>query len=119
MPFPICNMELALKRYVKLLMDGGQKVKVASKMTTVIPRPKEAAKITLEAGYIKNKVGMDISEETINAILKSLEFKVEAGADGTTVVTAPEHRTDIGIAQDLVEEVARVYGYDNIIWKSF
>ncbi len=111
---PICNMELALKRYVKLLMDGGQKVKVASKMTTIIPRPKEPAKITLEPGYIKNKVGMDISEETINSILKSLEFQVEVGEGGTTIVTAPQHRTDIAIAQDLVEEVARVYGYDNI-----
>ncbi len=111
---PICNMELALMRYVKLLQEGGQKVEVASKMTTLIPRPKEAAKITLAPGYIKNKVGMDIKEEEINAILRSLKFKVEEAADGTTIVTAPDHRTDIGIAQDLVEEVARVYGYDNI-----
>lgn len=112
---PIINMELALCRYVKLLQDAGQDVKVVSKMTTIIPRPVEAAKITLAPGYIRGKVGMDISEEQINSILESLQFNIAPQSDGGCVVTAPLFRTDIGIAQDLVEEVARVYGYDNIV----
>lgn len=61
-----------------------------------------------------NKVlGMSISAEEMKAILGRLQFEVEL--DNTTLtVTVPTRRGDITIEEDLVEEIARLYGYDNI-----
>lgn len=68
-------------------------------------------KITTEE--INGLLGTDYSLEQIVATLQNVEFKVEANGDAITV-TAPAWRTDIHIKEDIIEEVGRLNGYDNI-----
>ncbi|MFX4261368.1 phenylalanine--tRNA ligase subunit beta [Pelotomaculum propionicicum] len=60
------------------------------------------------ASYV---LGVDISTETARDILTSLQFSVQ-DADGDLLVTVPTHRVDVSLEVDLIEEVARMYGYN-------
>jgi phenylalanyl-tRNA synthetase beta chain len=72
-----------------------------------------AASISLRRSRLKKVLGTEIPDEKVVEILKNLELGVEQNADGWTVV-APSFRFDLTIEDDLVEEVARIYGYDLI-----
>jgi phenylalanyl-tRNA synthetase beta chain len=67
--------------------------------------------------YVERSLGINIPAETIAELLTRLEF--ECSVDGETIsVKSPDHRTDIGSGvigkADVLEEIARLYGYDNI-----
>ncbi|MFC0270242.1 phenylalanine--tRNA ligase subunit beta [Metabacillus herbersteinensis] len=74
---------------------------------------KEQAVISTTVEKINAVLGMNISSEEIKAIFDRLQFEVTSD-NGTITVTVPSRRGDITIEEDLVEEVARLYGYDNI-----
>ena len=62
-----------------------------------------------------NKVlGTDLTDEAIVGIFEQLGFRVAKDETGTLTVSVPPRRWDIAIQADLIEEVARIYGYDNI-----
>jgi len=71
--------------------------------------------IPLEVAYVHQRLGQAVGKERITEILRGLEFGVD-GLGDRLLVTVPSWRAtkDIGIAEDLVEEVGRVFGYDNI-----
>lgn len=81
------------------------------------PLPPKAAEVEVSAGDVKRWLGLDLSAAEIAALLERLEFKVEVRGE-TVRATCPDHRLDIGEGitgkADLIEEVARVHGYDNI-----
>ena len=68
--------------------------------------------IKLDPKYVENLLGIKISTVKIKEILESLEFKVSG--ENILEVTVPSHRMDIRIPADLVEEIVRVYGYENL-----
>ncbi len=69
--------------------------------------------IKLRASYLARLLGIEIDATSVEQILTRLGMQVETVADGWNVV-APSHRFDISIEADLVEEVARIHGYDSI-----
>ncbi|GAA0288587.1 phenylalanyl-tRNA synthetase beta chain [Gracilibacillus halotolerans] len=69
--------------------------------------------VTIETSRINNRLGTEISEEEIIDILRKLQFNYEK-TDGEIIVHAPTRRQDIRIFEDMVEEVARIYGYDHL-----
>lgn len=71
------------------------------------------AKIKTSASYINKVLGTELTVEQIQAIFDRLGFETTVAADELTVYV-PTRRWDIAIAADLVEEVARIYGYDNL-----
>ena len=73
----------------------------------------EPAVVKTTVNKINRVLGMDISAEEIKAIFDRLGFDVETD-NSVITVTVPTRRGDITIEEDLVEEVARLYGYDNI-----
>jgi phenylalanyl-tRNA synthetase beta chain len=82
------------------------------------PAPEEPVSIDLPVAEIERYLGVAIPEEEVLSILRALEFKVEPKGADTLQVTVPDHRVDIetgrvGIA-DLIEEIARIYGYERI-----
>ncbi len=74
---------------------------------------KSPVQITISPDYINSRLGMKISLEEMLAILERLKFPTEA-VNGQLVIHAPTRRQDIRIKEDVIEEIARMYGYDHI-----
>lgn len=70
---------------------------------------KEPVKIPLDAGWMNRFLGIDIPESQMVEILRKLEIPVENG-----MVIAPSFRADLESKADVAEEIARIYGYNNI-----
>ncbi|MGI2326390.1 phenylalanine--tRNA ligase subunit beta [Planococcus sp. YIM B11945] len=69
--------------------------------------------VTVSPDFINQRLGMKIRFEDMLDILNRLKFKTEA-ANGQLVISVPTRRQDIQIEEDVVEEIARLYGYDEI-----
>ena len=109
---------VALSRIVYLLQEIDKGVKVSSRLSDCYKKKYDKITIDLDPTFIGKIAGADISKEFIVKTLKALEFGVEEN-DGMLKVTVPTFRAtkDVSIKEDLVEEVARLYGYDNIVPK--
>lgn len=93
---------------------GGE---VAQGLVDEYPLPPQDPVIQLSSGDVSDWLGIDLEPEDIADLLGGLEFQVEIKGSSVTVTTPP-HRLDIGEGvvgkADLLEEIARVYGYDQI-----
>jgi phenylalanyl-tRNA synthetase beta chain len=89
---------------------------IAQGIVDSYPQPYVDPQITLSADSVKRLLGIDLTSTQIAALLERLEFRCEVKGD-SVVVQSPSHRTDIGEGvvgeADLMEEIARLYGYDN------
>jgi phenylalanyl-tRNA synthetase beta chain len=102
---------IALDRAAQMIaeMTGGK----ISCMTDAYPKPYEPRKITVALSKISSVIGIDIEESFIKKTLLNLGFKIE-GAGEHIAVTPPSFRNDVEMDIDIIEEVARLYGYDKI-----
>ncbi|MDR0530895.1 MAG: phenylalanine--tRNA ligase subunit beta [Oscillospiraceae bacterium] len=104
----------AVGRFLHLLLqcDGG--VKVISRLSMAETFRYPAISIALKQSYLDRYTGMPIARERVTAILRSLGFGVEEQDWGYQVGVPGWRATkDVTMAADLVEEITRVYGYDN------
>ncbi|PYF08984.1 phenylalanine--tRNA ligase subunit beta [Ureibacillus chungkukjangi] len=103
---------LAGERAAQLLAEiaGGE---VLEGTVLVDDLDKSPARVVVSPDFINNRLGMKISLEDMLSILNRLQFDVEA-ANGLLIIDAPTRRQDIKIEEDIVEEIARLYGYDEI-----
>lgn len=74
---------------------------------------KTPVQIMISPDYINKRLGMKISLEEMLSILERLKFPTEA-VNGKLVIDAPTRRQDIRIKEDIIEEIARIHGYDHI-----
>jgi phenylalanyl-tRNA synthetase beta chain len=108
--------ERGVRRCLELMASwsGGQ---VATGLVDNYPLPPKASVVELTPADVKRLLGVSIPTAKIAEMLTRLEFKVELNGE-TVRATSPDHRLDIGEGvtgkADVIEEVARVYGYDNI-----
>ncbi|MCJ7724869.1 MAG: phenylalanine--tRNA ligase subunit beta [Acidimicrobiia bacterium] len=102
---------IASARAAGLLADlaGGM---IAPGFIDVHPGPLERIVVDLPAGETRRLLGVDIPADQIVGILTRLGFEVEG--DGPFRASVPTYRPDVTRPADLVEEIARLYGYDNI-----
>lgn len=103
---------LAAERAAQLLAElaGGE---VLDGTVAVDDLDKTPARVIVSPDFINTRLGMKISLEDMLEILNRLKFDVEA-ANGLLIVDVPTRRQDIKIEEDIVEEIARLYGYDEI-----
>ncbi len=103
----------ALKRATQLLVEyaGGT---AAKGIIDVYPGKKESEPIKISTNSTKRVLGVDFSLARITDTLNSLGFECKANSDTEALVTSPYWRTDINLEVDLIEEVARIIGYDEI-----
>ncbi|QQE37307.1 phenylalanine--tRNA ligase subunit beta [Enterobacter asburiae] len=103
----------AMERATRLLIDicGGEAGPVID-VTNEATLPKRAT-ITLRRSKLDRLIGHHVADAQVTDILKRLGCEVTEGQDEWKAV-APSWRFDMEIEEDLVEEVARVYGYNNI-----
>ncbi len=99
-------------RAVDLLhqMTGG---KISGRQEIKARQARSARPMTIKTAEIESLLGMSLSLAKIKAWLIRLGFKVKTGSS-TLTVTAPSHRADIRQAVDVVEEIARMVGFDRI-----
>jgi len=105
---------IALRRATQLLLElaGG---KAAKGIADVYPGKKEPKPVLLPRERVSRVLGLELSTERIQKVLESLGFGCRlTGTSGDLMVTIPYWRTDVRMADDLVEEIARIIGYDEI-----
>jgi phenylalanyl-tRNA synthetase beta chain len=112
---PTYHMGLSIKRFVRLLEKAGQNTKIMSRLTSAGDTGDSVRSIQITTEKIRRFIGMDIPDDRIVGILESLGFGCDL-SDGELNLTIPPYRSvrDISIPNDIIEEVARIYGYDNI-----
>lgn len=86
---------------------------IAQGIVDYYPNPPEVVTVKLPLDYARRLSGLDLSGEAMADLLRRLAFEVEV-RDDHLVATTPDHRMDIEGPHDLVEEICRMYGYDNI-----
>ena len=79
----------------------------------IYPNPEEAKTVRARVSRINNVLGIKLTRQQMVDYLTSLEMKVEGEGD-EMLVTAPTVRQDMEIEEDVIEEIARLYGYDNL-----
>ncbi len=75
--------------------------------------------INVKADIISSKIGIDFSTKEIESILKRLKFSIVAKREDALEVKVPTFRSDVSKMVDIVEEIARIYGYNNIPQNDF
>ena len=109
----ISNTVSALKRAAMLMKElaGGE---ISSRITDAYPQPGAKVQIRLNWDYLKKISGKSYDPGAAKDILDSLGFETTADDGHGILVSVPYHKPDILIPADLVEEIMRIDGYDNI-----
>lgn len=88
--------------------------KVSMEICDVYPTPMENPKVTLCFDYVKTLIGKEIANETIKSICESLEMKVLGETAEALEIEVPAYRVDVQRPCDVVEDILRIYGYNNV-----
>jgi phenylalanyl-tRNA synthetase beta chain len=103
----------ALKRAALLIQEvaGGE---ITMDIVDIYPKKIEDFAVVLNFANVKKIIGQELSKEIIKNILASLEIKVNSVSDAGLGLTIPAYRVDVQREIDVIEEILRVYGYNNI-----
>ncbi|MFY0604619.1 MAG: phenylalanine--tRNA ligase subunit beta [Flavobacteriaceae bacterium] len=105
--------EYALKR-AALLIEEYANGKISSDVLDFYPEKIEDFQVFFSYENAYRLIGQEIDKETIKNILASLEIKISSETEGGLGLTIPSYRTDVQREADIIEEILRVYGYNNI-----
>ncbi len=109
----ISNTVNALKRAASLIKDWANG-EITSEVVDVYPQPKSKTKIVLKHHYLKKLSGKNYHQDTVKKILLSLGFEIMKEGPDDIHIAPPFYKPDIALAADVVEEIMRIDGYDNI-----
>ena len=103
----------ALKQAAILCKElaGGQ---VSMQIKDVYPEPIEGSKVVLTYDYVNSLIGKEIGKDTIKSIITSLDMKIEAENENQIEILVPAYRVDVKRPCDVVEDILRIYGYNNV-----
>jgi phenylalanyl-tRNA synthetase beta chain len=107
------NATPAIARACSLIeqLAGG---KIAGSLKDIYPRKKDPVCIALSRKNVRALLGADLSGEFIESTLRRLNFELKPAAEESWQVICPTYRADMELEADLIEELARYYGYQNI-----
>lgn len=105
--------EYALKRAALLIQEtaGGE---ITSDITDIYPKKIEDNQVVVNFANVTRVIGQELSKETIKKILVSLDIKINTMSDAGLGLVVPAYRVDVTREIDAIEEILRVYGYNNI-----
>ncbi|HID61490.1 MAG TPA: phenylalanine--tRNA ligase subunit beta [Anaerolineae bacterium] len=105
----------AITRATELMRQLARGV-IAQGIADAYPVPQKTVTVEITPAEVERIMGIALGRDEIVRILESLEFKVRTveGDEDRLLVTVPDHRLDVELPADLIEEIARVYGYDRI-----
>lgn len=104
----------AIGRFLKLMHDADRDAEVISSLTDEYAAPFDKVELSFDKAFVDRYTGIEIDNERIVKTLKSLGFGVENSGDDFKV-SVPSFRAtkDVTIKADIIEEITRIYGYDN------
>ncbi|MFT6796924.1 MAG: phenylalanyl-tRNA synthetase beta chain [Maribacter sp.] len=107
------NVEYALKRATLLIKEiaGGD---ITSDIVDLYPNKKKDSEVFLAFEKINKLIGQEIPTDTIKSILASLDIKVKNVTESGMGLSVPPYRVDVQRQVDVIEEILRVYGYNNV-----
>lgn len=88
--------------------------KVSMEIRDEYPTPMTPAKVSLSYDYVDSLIGKKIGKETIKSIVKSLEMTIDSETESGLELTVPAYRVDVQRPCDVVEDILRIYGYNNV-----
>jgi len=103
----------ALKKAVLMLVEIAD-AEIASNIEDVYPNPIQNFNVKLRLKKVIELLGVEIAEDKIKSILENLEIKILSENDGVLDLEVPAYRVDVQRDVDLIEDILRIYGYDNI-----
>ncbi|SHM67187.1 phenylalanine--tRNA ligase subunit beta [Flavobacterium xinjiangense] len=105
--------EYALKRAALLIQEvaGGE---ITSDVVNFYPKKIEDSSVFLNFSKVAKIIGQELPKDNIKKILVSLDIKVNSVSDAGLGLTIPAYRVDVQREIDVIEEILRVYGYNNI-----
>lgn len=92
-------------------LAGGE---ICGEPVDIYPSPVAPFDVTLNYDYARRLIGKDIPAETINSIVNSLEMEIVEANDEEVSLKVPTYRVDVQRPCDVVEDVLRIYGYNNV-----
>ncbi|HEY2720414.1 MAG TPA: phenylalanine--tRNA ligase subunit beta [Chitinophagaceae bacterium] len=109
----ISNTVNILKRATRIIKEicGGE---IASEIVDVYPLPKERAQVGLKYHFLKKLSGKNYHPDSVKDILVSLGFEIARETIDELIVSVPLHKPDVSLPADVVEEIVRIDGLDNI-----
>lgn len=106
--------DVAIARFLYLLKQYDSGVKVVSALTDEYAFKYDTVELTFDKAFVDRYTGIEIDNDTILKTLSSLGFKAELNGDTFDVVVPSWRATkDVTIKADIIEEITRIYGYDN------
>jgi phenylalanyl-tRNA synthetase beta chain len=107
--------EYALKRAALLIQEvaGGE---ITSDVINIYQKKIEEYSVFLNFKNVARIIGQEIPKDTIKQILASLEIKINSVSDAGLGLVIPAYRVDVQREIDVIEEILRVYGYNNIVF---
>ncbi len=107
------NVIYALKRAALLMKELGEG-QISSEIIDVYPNPVPDHRVSVKYKNIDRLIGQKIEHDKIKNILQSLEIKIVEETDEGLVLDVPPYRVDVTREADVIEEILRIYGYNNI-----
>lgn len=87
---------------------------ISMQIKDIYPTPINNAEVSLSFDYVKQLIGKDIAHETIKSIVKSLEMQIKQETPTQLLLSIPAYRVDVKRPCDVVEDILRIYGYNNV-----
>ena len=105
---------VALKRALYLIKKENPELEIASNLTDVYPTKLDVGHVSLKKSLLSTYMGLTLDDKTVEDMLTPLGFEVTT-TDDTYEIVVPtfRHSKDVSIAEDIIEEVARMYGLEN------
>ena len=108
------NITIFAAKLAALLIKEVAGGEICGDVMDIYPKKVEPFKVELELAYCHRLIGKEIPTEEIKAILTSLEIDIKAETAEVLSLEVPTYRVDVQRPCDVVEEILRVYGYNNI-----
>lgn len=108
------NMQVYAAKRAALLMKELAGGEISSDITDVYPCPIEDFKFDISFAHVNSLIGKEIPQDTVRTILSALEVKILAEKEGVLSVAVPPYRVDVQREADLIEDILRIYGYNNV-----
>lgn len=108
------NLQVYAAKRAALLMKELAGGTISSEITDICPVPAADFVFDVSFARINALIGKEIPQQTVRTILAALEVKILSEHEGRLTVAVPPYRVDVQREADLIEDILRIYGYNNV-----